>query len=119
MLKDYYYYYRSFVKPSTIKTVDEILLRQACFSTYGRCRGYMKRVHSSGKVFLWHGLYHEVSEECKNNILCILKRDFNSLNDDIRFAASADYKAHCLARDGVRVPFDYGFCLDFNNEVKK
>lgn len=70
MVKDYYY---SFIKPSTVKAVEEILSRQACFSTYGRCRGYMKRVQSCGKVFLWKGLYYEVSEECKNFILSLLK----------------------------------------------
>lgn len=70
MLKDYYY---SSIKPSTIKVIEKILSRQACFSTYGRCRGYMKRVQSCGKVFLWKGLYYEVSEECKNFILSLLK----------------------------------------------
>lgn len=70
MLKDYYY---SSIKPSTIKVIEKILSRQACFSTYGRCRGYMKRVQSCGKVFLWKGLYFEVSDECKNFILSLLK----------------------------------------------
>lgn len=77
MLKDYYYSSivngSSSIESSTINAIDHILLRQACFSTYGRCRGYMKRVQSSGKVFLWKGLYHEVSDECKNFILSLLK----------------------------------------------
>lgn len=70
MLKDYYF---SSIKPSTVKAVEKILSRQACFSTYGRCRGYMNRVQSCGKVFLWKGLYYEVSDECKNFILSLLK----------------------------------------------
>lgn len=85
MLKDYYY--SSFVgtkctlKPSTIKAVNDILCRQAGFITYARCRGYMKRTQSSGKVFLWNGFYHEVSEECKNRLLCLLKSD--TLNNEV------------------------------------
>lgn len=70
MLKDYY---SSSVDPSTINAIDHILSRQACFSTYGRFRGYMKRVQSCGKVFLWNGLYYELSDECKNFILSLLK----------------------------------------------
>lgn len=70
MLKDYY---SSSIDPSTVKAVEKILSRQACFSTYGRCRGYMNRVQSCGKVFLWNGLYYEVSDECKNFILSLLK----------------------------------------------
>lgn len=80
MLKDYYY--SSFVRPgvtfllpSTIEVIDKILVRQACFSTYSRYRSYIKRVQSSGKVFLWKGLYHEVSDECRNNILCLIEKD--------------------------------------------
>lgn len=77
MIKDYYYSSivngSSSIEPSTIKAVDDILARQACFSTYGRYRGYIKRVQSSGKVFLWKGLYHEVSDECRNFILSLLK----------------------------------------------
>ena len=99
MLKDYYY---SSIKPSTIKAIEDILSSQARFPTYGRCRGYMKRVQSCGKVFLWKGLYYEVSEECKNNLLCLLKSDFKAL---------IDRTANDLARDGV--------CLNFKNEVKK
>ena len=80
MLKDYYYSSTvdgsSSIEPATIDAIDHILHRQACFSTYGRCRGYMKRVQSSGKVFLWKGLYYEVSEECKNFILSLLKLNF-------------------------------------------
>ena len=72
MLKDYY---SSFIEPSTVRAVEKILFRQACFSTYGRCRGYMKRVQSCGKVFLWKGFYYEVGEECKNNLLCLLKNE--------------------------------------------
>lgn len=70
MLKDYYF---SSIEPSTVKAVEKILSRQACFSTYGRCRGYMNRVQSCGKVFLWKGLYYEVTDECKNFILSLLK----------------------------------------------
>lgn len=79
MLKDYYY--SSFVgtkctfKPSTIKAVNDILCMQAAFATYGRYRSYCKRVQSSGKCFLWNGVYHEVTDECKNKLLCILKAD--------------------------------------------
>lgn len=77
MLKDYYFSSvvngSSSIELSTINAIDHILLRQACFSTYGRCRGYMKRVQSCGKVFLWKGLYYEVSDECKNFILSLLK----------------------------------------------
>lgn len=77
MLKDYYYSSIvdgfSSIEPYTVDAIDHILLRQACFSTYGRCRGYMKRVQSCGKVFLWKGLYYEVSDECKNFILSLLK----------------------------------------------
>lgn len=70
MLKDYY---SSSIESSTVKAVEKILSRQACFSTYGRCRGYMNRVQSCCKVFLWKGLYYEVSDECKNFILSLLK----------------------------------------------
>lgn len=70
MLKDYY---SSSIESSAVKAVEKILSRQACFSTYGRCRGYMNRVQSCGKVFLWKGLYYEVSDECKNLILSLLK----------------------------------------------
>lgn len=115
MLKDYYY---SAIYPSTVKAVEKILSRQACFSTYGRCRGYMKRVQSSGKVFLWKGLYYEVSEECKNNLLCLLKSDFLNCMDDLHFKAFIDYTSKELARDGVNVPLDLGFCSNFKNEVK-
>lgn len=73
MLKDYYC---SSINSSIIKAVEDILSSQARFPTYGRCRGYMKRVQSCGKVFLWKGLYYEVSEECKNNLLCLLKMAF-------------------------------------------
>lgn len=107
MLKDYY---SSSIKPSTIKAIEDTLSSQACFPTYGRCRGYMKRVQSSGKVFLWKGLYYEVSEVCKNNLLCLIKADFK---------AFIDRTANELSRDGVNVPLDYGFCLNFKNEVKK
>lgn len=86
MLKDYYY--SSFVgskctlKPSTIKAVNDILAMQAAFITYGRYRSYCKRVQSCGTCFLWNGFYHEVTEECKNELLCILKAD--SLNDEVK-----------------------------------
>lgn len=70
MLKDYY---SSSIEPSTVRAVEKILSRQACFSTYARCRGYMQRVQSCGKVFLWKGLCYEVSDECKNFILSLLK----------------------------------------------
>nr|DAU06818.1 MAG TPA: hypothetical protein [Microviridae sp.] len=86
MLKDYYY--SSFVgtkctlKPSTIKAVNDILCCQAAFITYGRYRSYCKRVQSSGKCFLWNGFYHEVTDECKNKLLCILKAD--SLNNEVK-----------------------------------
>lgn len=86
MLKDYYY--SSFVgtkctlKPSTIKAVNDILCRQAAFITYGRYRSYCKRVQSAGKCFLWNGFYHEVTDECKNKLLCILKAD--SLNNEVK-----------------------------------
>ena len=77
MLKDYYYSSVvdgiSSFEPCTIDSIDHILRGQACFSTYARCRGYMQRTQSCGKVFLWKGLYHEVSEECKNLILSLLK----------------------------------------------
>ena len=77
MLKDYYYSSVvdgiSSIESHTIDAIDHILLRQACFSSYGRCRGYMKRTQSCGKVFLWKGLYYEVSDECKNFILSLLK----------------------------------------------
>lgn len=108
MVKDYYY--SSFIgtkcilQPSTIKAIDKILSRQACFSTYGRYRSYCKRVQSSGKVFLWHGLYHEVSDECRNQILCLIKSDFRSFNDDLRFKAYIDYTSNELACDGVNIP---------------
>lgn len=116
MLKDYYY---SSVKPSTAKAVEDILSSQACFPTYGRCRGYMKRVQSCGKVFLWKGLYYEVSEECKNNLLCLLKADFLDCMNDLHFKAFIDYTSDELARDGVDIPSDHGFCLTLKNEVKK
>lgn len=86
MLKDYYY--SSFVgpkctlKPSTIKAVNDILSGQAAFITYGRYRSYCKRVQSYGKCFLWNGFYHEVTDECKNRLLCILKSD--SLNNEVK-----------------------------------
>lgn len=88
MLKDYYF--SSFVgikctlKPSTIKAVEEILSRQACFPTYGRYRSYCKRVQSfgNGKCFLWCGFYFEVTEECRNKLLCILKAD--SLDNEVK-----------------------------------
>lgn len=86
MLKDYYF--SSFIgtkctlKPSTIKAVNDILARQASFSTYGRYRAYCKRVQSYGKCFLWHGFYHEVTDECKDKLLCILKAD--SLNNEVK-----------------------------------
>lgn len=70
MLKDYY---SSSLDSTIINSIDHILHRQACFSSYGRCRGYMKRVQSQGKVFLWHGLFFEVSDSCKNLILSLLK----------------------------------------------
>ena len=77
MLKDYYYSSVfdgiSSIEPYTIDVIDHILFSQACFSTYARCRGHMLRVKSSGKVFLWKGLYYEVSDECKNFILSLLK----------------------------------------------
>lgn len=116
MLKDYYY---SSIKPSTTKAIEDILSSQARFPTYGRFRGYMKRVQSCGKVFLWKGLYYEVSEECKNNLLCFLKADFKACMDDLHFKAFIDRTANELSRDGVNVPLDYGFCLNFKNEVKK
>lgn len=80
MIKDYYYssFIRpgfSFLAPSTVKVIEEILSRQASFCTYGRCRGYIKRVQSSGIVFLWKGLYHELSDVCRNNILCLIEKD--------------------------------------------
>lgn len=118
MLKDYYFSTfigtKSSLKRSTIKAVEEILSRQACFPTYGRCRGYMKRVQSSGKIFRWCGFYFEVSEECRNNLLCLLKADCQSQEDDIRFKAFIDYTSNELARDGVSVPKNL-----FNDEVKK
>lgn len=77
MLKDYYYSSVvdgiSSIEPHTIITIDRILRGDACFSTYGRCRGFMQRTQSCGKVFLWKGLYYEVTEECRNKILCLLK----------------------------------------------
>ncbi len=86
MLKDYYYSSvvngKSTLMPSTIKAIESILVMQAAFSTYGRYRSYCKRVQSDGKCFLWHGLYHEVTEECKNELLCILKTD--SLNNEVK-----------------------------------
>lgn len=118
MLKDYYFSTfigtKSTLKRSTIKAVEEILSSQACFPTYGRCRGYMKRVQSSGRIFLWCGFYFEVSEECRNNLLCLLKADFQSQEDNLRFKAFIDYTSHELSRDGVSVPKDL-----FNDEVKK
>ena len=108
MLKDYYY--SSFVgtkcilQSSTIKAINDILSMQACFSTYGRYRSYCRRVQSSGKCFLWHGLYHEVTDECKDELLCLIKSDFRSFNDDIHFKAYIDYTSNELACDGVKVP---------------
>ncbi len=80
MIKDYYYssFIRpgfSFLSPFTVKAIDEVLSRQACFYTYSRYRGYIKRVQSCGKVFLWKGFYHELTDECKNNILCLIEKD--------------------------------------------
>ena len=106
MLKDYYY---SSINPSTTKSIEDILSSQACFPTYGRCRGYMKRVQSCGKVFLWKGLYYEVSEEFKNKVLSLLKSDMY----DLHFKAFIDYTSNELACDGVDVPLDHGFCLNF------
>lgn len=86
MLKDYYF--SSFVgtkctlKPSTIKAVNDILVMQECFSTYGRYRAYCKRVQYPCKCFLWHGFYYHVTDECKNKLLCILKAD--SLNNEVK-----------------------------------
>lgn len=77
MLKDYYYSSIvdgiSSIEPNTVDAIDHFLHRYACFSTYARCLGYMKRVRSCGKVFLWKGLYYEVSDEGKNFILSLLK----------------------------------------------
>lgn len=80
MVKDYYYssYIRpgvSFLFPSTVKAIDDILLSQACFSTYARFRGYVKRVQSDCKVFLWKGWYYELTDECRNKIICLIDRD--------------------------------------------
>lgn len=99
MLKDYYY---SSIYSSTTKAIEDILSSETCFPTYGRCRGYMKRVQSCGKVFLWKGLYYEVSEESKNKILCLLKADI----EDLRFKGSIYQKSKELACDGVDVPKD-------------
>lgn len=99
MLKDYYY---SSINPSTTKAIEDILSSEVCFPTYGRCRGYMKRVQSCGKVFLWKGLYYEVSEELKNKVLCLLKADM----EDLRFKGFIYRISNELARDGVDVPKD-------------
>lgn len=108
MLKDYYFSTfigtKSTLMRSTIKAVEEILSSQACFPTYGRCRGYMKRVQSCGKIFRWCGFYFEVSEECRNKLLCILKADRQSQEDDLHFKAFIDYTSNELARDGVEIP---------------
>lgn len=106
MLKDYYY---SSINPSTTKAIEDILSSETCFSTYGRCRGYMKRVQSCGKVFLWKGLYYEVSEEFKNKVLCLLKAD----TENLRFQGSIYQTSKELARDCVDVPLEHGFCLNF------
>ena len=86
MLKDYYYSSVvdgiSSIDSCTIDSVEHILRGQACFSTYGRCRGFMQRTQSCGKVFLWKGLYYEVTEDCKNVILSLLKLNSASLSVD-------------------------------------
>lgn len=108
MLKDYYYSSvvngKSTLMPSTIKAIESILSMQASFCTYGRYRSYCKRVQSDGKCFLWHGFYHEVTDECKDELLCILKADRQSQEDDLRFKAYIDYTSDELARDGVKIP---------------
>lgn len=117
MLKDYYF--SSFVNgkstllPSTIKAIEDILSRQAGFVTYSRCRGYMKRTQSCGKIFLWNGFYLEVSEEQKNHILCLLKRDCQLQDDDLRFKGFIYRTSNELACDGVTIP------KNLFNEVKK
>lgn len=71
MLKDYFYTCSS---NKVSNSIEEILSMQACFPTYGRYRGYCKRVQSSGKAFLWNGLYYEVSEQCRDKLLSLLKQ---------------------------------------------
>lgn len=117
MLKDYYYSSvvngKSTLMPSTIKAIESILAMQAAFSTYGRYRSYCKRVQSDGKCFLWHGFYYEVTDECKNELLCLLKVDRQSQEDDLHFKAYIDYTSNELARDGVEIP------KNLFDEVKK
>lgn len=117
MLKDYYFSSvvngKSTLMPSTIKAIESILFMQAAFSTYGRYRSYRKLLPFYSKCFLWHGFYYGVTDECKNKLLCILKADRQSQEDDLHFKAFIDYTSNELARDGVKIP------KNLFDEVKK
>ena len=70
MLKDYS---TACLSESSRKNIEEFLLRQACFSTYSKAYGYVKKVQSSGKIFRWKDNYYEVSEQFYNKIHSLLK----------------------------------------------
>lgn len=50
------------------KSIEEVLQREACFPTYARAYGYMKRVQSCGKILRWKDNYYEVSEQFMEKI---------------------------------------------------